>query len=69
MTLPGALLREIDRHIGNGFSRSDFIRSAVRTHIAGLERPAQSLRDHSIINSRAARLNREAMDVLEYQIP
>jgi hypothetical protein len=36
---------------------------------AALLRRQQNLGDLAIINRRAARLNREARDVLDYQIP
>jgi metal-responsive CopG/Arc/MetJ family transcriptional regulator len=63
------LLAEIDRHAGKGASRSEFIETAVRGYIAALVRRRQNRRDLAIINRRAARLNREALDVLDYQIP
>ncbi len=50
-------------------NRSEFIETAVRACIAALARKRQDLRDLVIVNRRAARLNREARDVLEYQIP
>jgi metal-responsive CopG/Arc/MetJ family transcriptional regulator len=69
VTLSGALLTAIDRHAGKGASRSEFIETAVRAYIAALVRKQQNLRDLAIINRRAARLNREANDVLDYQVP
>ena len=35
---------------------------------ASTQRPRQEARDLAIINRRAARLNREAADVLDYQV-
>jgi metal-responsive CopG/Arc/MetJ family transcriptional regulator len=69
VTLSDSLLAEIDRHAGRGANRSEFIETAVRCYIAALVRRKQNLRDLAIINRRAARLNREARDVLDYQIP
>jgi metal-responsive CopG/Arc/MetJ family transcriptional regulator len=69
VTLSDSLLAEIDRHAGRGANRSEFIETAVRGYIAALVRRKQNLRDRAIINRRAARLNREARDVLDYQIP
>jgi hypothetical protein len=40
----------------------------VRNYILALVRKQENLRDLAIINRRAARLNREAKDVLGYQI-
>ncbi len=68
VTLSDALLSAIDRHAGKGANRSEFIETAVRGYIAALERRKKNLRDLAIINRRAARLNREARDVLDYQI-
>lgn len=69
VTLSDTLLGDIDQHVGKDANRSEFIEKAVRSYIAALVRQQQNQRDLAIINRRAARLNREAMDVLEYQIP
>lgn len=69
VTLSDTLLVEIDRHAGKGANRSEFIENAVRSYILALVRKQENLRDLGIINRRAARLNREAKDVLGYQIP
>ena len=69
VTLSDTLLLEIDRHAGKGANRSEFIENAVRSYILALVRKQENLRDLGIINRRAARLNREAKDVLGYQIP
>jgi len=69
VTLSDTLLAEIDRHAGKGANRSEFIETAVRGYIAALVRRQQNRRDRAIIDRRAARLNREARDVLDYQIP
>jgi metal-responsive CopG/Arc/MetJ family transcriptional regulator len=69
VTLSDAVLAEIDRHAGKGASRSEFIETAVCSYIAALVRRQQNRRDRAIIDRRAARLNREARDVLDYQIP
>lgn len=69
VTLSDTLLTAIDRHAGRGANRSEFIEAAVRSYILALVRKQENLRDLTIINRRAARLNREAKDVLGYQIP
>jgi metal-responsive CopG/Arc/MetJ family transcriptional regulator len=68
VTLSETLLAEINRHAGKGANRSEFIETAVRNYILALVRKQKNLRDLAIINRRAARLNREAKDVLGYQI-
>ncbi len=69
VTLSDTLLAEIDRHAGKGANRSEFIENAVRSYILALVRKQENLRDLAIINRRAAKLNREAKDVLGYQTP
>lgn len=69
VTLSDTLLADIDQYAGNDANRSEFIEKAVRSYIAALVRQRQNQHDLAIINRRGARLNREAMDVLEYQIP
>jgi len=69
VTLSDTLLTEIARHAGRGANRSEFIETAVRSYLLALVRKQENLRDLAIINRRAARLNREARDVLGYQIP
>ena len=69
VTLSDTVLAEIDRHAGKGANRSEFIETAVRSYILALVRKQENLRDLAIINRRATKLNREARDVLSYQIP
>ena len=64
VTLPGDLLEEIDRADSN---RSGFLERAARQYLAQVERRQRDARDAAILDARAARLNREALDVLEYQ--
>ena len=64
ITLPEELLETIDRTDPN---RSAFIERASRAYLARLEKAKREARDIQIINANADRLNKEAMDVLEYQ--
>ena len=50
-------------------NRSDFIETALRIFIQQLEREEQNAKDLGIINRRADYLNREAAEVLTYQVP
>lgn len=45
------------------------IKPVVRSYILALVRKQENLRDLGIINRRATTLNREAKEVLGYQIP
>ncbi|MBI3918520.1 MAG: ribbon-helix-helix protein, CopG family [Betaproteobacteria bacterium] len=69
ITLSGKILALIDRHAGKGVNRSEFIENALRSYIASRVRREQNAHDLAIINRHAARLNREAKDVLDYQAP
>lgn len=64
ITLPGDLLEQIDRVEVN---RSVFIEKAARRYLAHLAKMRREARDTAIMEAHAARLNREALDVLEYQ--
>jgi metal-responsive CopG/Arc/MetJ family transcriptional regulator len=64
ITLPSELLGQLDRVDKN---RSALLERAARAYLAQLERDKRDARDIEIINRNADRLNREAMDTLEYQ--
>jgi len=67
LTLSPRILAAIDRHTNGRMSRSEFVERAVSALIARLAKQEQDARDLGILNRRAADLNREAADVLEYQ--
>lgn len=64
ITLPKELLGRLDRIDRN---RSALLERAALAYLAQLERRARDLKDIEIIDRNAERLNREAMDTLEYQ--
>ena len=64
ITLPGELLEEIDRVDAN---RSVFLEKAARQYLAQLDKARREVRDTAILEAHAVRLNREALDVLDYQ--
>ena len=64
ITLPKALLGRLDRVDKN---RSALLERAAVAYLAQLERQARDARDIEIIGRHAERLNREALDTLEYQ--
>jgi len=68
ITLSRDVLDAVDARAGRGRSRSDFIESALRTFLEQTARDARNVRDIEILNRRAERLNREAADVLTYQV-
>ncbi len=64
ITLPGELLSRLDRVDKN---RSALLERAALAYLAELEREARDQKDLAIIEGNADRLNREALDILEYQ--
>jgi metal-responsive CopG/Arc/MetJ family transcriptional regulator len=64
VTLPSTLLEEIDRLNSN---RSAFFEQAARLYLAQGARHDRDAKDAAILERNAERLNREAVDVLEYQ--
>lgn len=68
ITLSSDLLKTVDKLSGRNRSRSEFIEAALRAYIAETIRHEQNARDLEIINRRADDLNKEALDVLAYQV-
>lgn len=68
ITLSEDVLEAIDKRSGDAKNRSDFIETAIRSHIAKLIRDEQNMKDLDIINRHADRLNIEAADVLAFQV-
>jgi metal-responsive CopG/Arc/MetJ family transcriptional regulator len=64
ITLPEDLLCRIDRVDKN---RSALLERAAVAYLANLEKQIRDQKDIAIINRNAERLNREALDTLEYQ--
>ena len=64
ITLPKELLGRLDCLDKN---RSALLERAALAYLARLESEERERRDLEIINRNAERLNREAMDTLEYQ--
>ena len=69
VTLSEDLLAVIDQRAKQFNGRSGFIEAAVRSYVAQKLREQQNAADLEILNRRAERLNKEAADVLRYQIP
>jgi len=68
ITLSADLLDAIDRRAAQFKNRSEFIEAAIQAFIVQMIRDEQNAKDLAIINREAARLNREAADVLAYQV-
>ena len=68
ITLSDDVLKAIDEQLGPQGNRSVFIETAVRVYISQRIRDKQNAKDLEIINRQADRLNKEASDVLTFQI-
>ena len=68
ITLSEDLMDAIDERSGQFKNRSDFVEAAIRAYIEHMIREEQNAKDLAIINRQADRLNKEAIDVLEYQL-
>jgi metal-responsive CopG/Arc/MetJ family transcriptional regulator len=68
VTLSQEVVDVIDKHSCQFKNRSDFVETAIRAFIANIVRDEQNARDLAIINREADRLNKEAADVLAYQV-
>lgn len=68
ITLSEDLMHSIDKLRGEGENRSALIEKAVTDYIERNMQAERNLRDLDIINKRADKLNREAEDVLSYQV-
>jgi metal-responsive CopG/Arc/MetJ family transcriptional regulator len=66
VTLSEELLKEID---GADSNRSIFLERAARHYLAQLRKSRREASDARILEDHGDRLNREALDVLEYQDP
>lgn len=67
ITLSSSLLAEVDRKAGGAGSRSAFIEEVLLAYFRARSREAMEARDRRLLDASADRLNREALDVLDYQ--
>ena len=68
ITLSEDLLKTINEFSAEYKNRSELIEDAVRAFIVQLIRRQHDARDLEIINQHADHLNKEAADVLTYQV-
>lgn len=68
ITLERDVINAIDQQVDEYGSRSEFLEVAARRLLARLAKEEKDRRDLTIINRRAVTLNREAADVLDYQV-
>ena len=68
ITLSEEILKEVDKLSGRYGNRSILIEQAVREFLAAGAKRRRDLRDIEILNRRADALNKEAEDILSYQL-
>jgi metal-responsive CopG/Arc/MetJ family transcriptional regulator len=68
VTLSEEIVREMDVLADPSSNRSEFVETAVRRFIEQLHRERRNASDLAVINRKARQLNREAADVLEFQV-
>ena len=68
ITLSDYLLKEIDSILGNSGNRSIFIENALAYYLEMKRRESRDKKDLELINKNHTLLNKEAEDVLEYQV-
>jgi Arc/MetJ-type ribon-helix-helix transcriptional regulator len=69
VTLSKDLVQEMDRRARQYKNRSAFIEAAVTALLHDLARQEQDARDLQVLDQHVDRLNREAADVLAFQVP
>lgn len=68
ITLSEELIHIIDELLGRQKNRSEFIEEAIRDYLNRKAQAERNLKDLDILNKNADKLNREAEDVLSYQV-
>ena len=68
ITLSEEILKEVDKVSSQYGSRSNFIEKAIRDFLAAEAKRTRDRQDSKILNRRADVLNKEASDVLFYQV-
>lgn len=68
ITLSEELIRDIDELFGGKKNRSEFIEKAIRDFIGRQTQRERDSKDLAILNKKSDKLNKEADDVLSYQV-
>jgi metal-responsive CopG/Arc/MetJ family transcriptional regulator len=68
ITISRNVLKEIDLIISKSGNRSLFIEEAVKNYLMHKKRAVRNKNDLEIINRSANELNKEAGDILSYQV-
>ncbi len=68
ITISNNILKEVDTIIKNDGNRSLFIEDAIKYYLSYQKRIIRNKKDLEIINSKAKKLNKEAEEILSYQV-
>ena len=68
VTLAEDLVQEMDKLADRYGNRSALVEQAVRNFLAAERQRARDAKDLEILNRKAAKLNKEAQEVLAYQV-
>jgi len=68
ITLSEDLIIEMDKLMGRSGNRSALVEQALRDYLAAKAQQIRDAKDLEILNRRAHKLNKEAQDVLSYQV-
>lgn len=68
VSLDKQLLKKVDRLSRRYKNRSELIEAALHAHVARINRHERDSKDLDTINRIAGALNKEALDVLDYQV-
>ena len=68
ITLSELVLRQVDQLAGKGGNRSEVIETALVSYLEMRRRENRDKKDRALLDEHAKALNREADDVLEYQV-
>ena len=68
ITISNDIIKQIDNIIKNDGNRSLFIEDALKYYLNIQKRIERNNKDFKIINSKAKKLNKEAEDILSYQV-
>lgn len=68
ITLSEKLLKEVDRYLGKAGNRSAFFEEAIQDYLVQKAHQMREAKDLEILNQKTDALNREAKDVLSYQV-
>jgi len=68
ITISKNLIKEIDAVVQNSGNRSRFIEEAIISYIEKKRRISRDKKDFDLINAKEKLLNKEASDVLSYQV-